>query len=257
MLRPRPLGHITTCCSHVINAGQPAGWQWRVVVCIAAADCSRDLCVRLPLPFQGQFHGRAHQTVWVWQSFPHPVLVVVIPRCWNSSGQSCEHGSVQSGFLFASARRAKCRWGLSCQAKRRKVEWKVSWAKTYSGQERHEDKCAIPAHAGMFGVRGRWSFAAGLWRRQHVPLQQQDAGLYQNQSPFGGRLAQGSFQTRGRRIFNQPHQAYARWCHVQIWGFRQWNCNKRWKVSVWSERWGPHVARASVRNAVRMASWSQ
>ena len=104
-----------------INAGQPAGLQWRVIVCIAAADCSRDLCVRLLLPVQGQFHGRAHQTVWVRQSFPHPVLVVVIPRCWNSSGRSCEHASVQSGFLFASARRAKCRWGLSCQAKTRKA----------------------------------------------------------------------------------------------------------------------------------------
>ena len=37
-----------------INAGQPAGWQWLVIVCITWADCSRNLFVWLPLPVQGQ-----------------------------------------------------------------------------------------------------------------------------------------------------------------------------------------------------------
>ena len=61
---------------------------------------------------------------------------------------------------------------------------------------------------------------------------------------------QGSFQTRGQRILNQSDEAYARSCRAQIWGFRQKNCHKQWKVSVWSERWGSHVVRVSLRNVV-------
>ena len=79
--------------------------------------------------------------------FPHPVLVVVILGCRNSSGQSCEHGSVQSGFLFASARWAKCRSGLSCQEYTRKGVRIERREQKDSGQERYEGEQAIPAHA--------------------------------------------------------------------------------------------------------------
>jgi len=176
MLRPRFLGHITTCCLHQCWAARRVTvachclyYMGRLLtqpVCMASITSSRTGC--------------SHQTVWVWQSFPHPVLVIVIPGCWNSSGQSCEHGSVQSGFLSVSAPQAKCRSGLSCQEYTQKGARIEHQEQKYSGQELHKGEREIPAYTGMFGVWACWSFAVGLWRSQHVRLCQQDTGLYQN-----------------------------------------------------------------------------